>query len=278
MKSSRLSVCIGAASFFVGAAISHFYHVSSRETEGVGNQRRQPNWEEAFKKASGERDLLSDSVNELTDRNSRLEKEVSALRTDIAKKSSAGRAEATNDAPDPKDTPFAHHVRQLIDKAAVLDKRFAELPQRAIPELTNLTAGDWLKVTESADLQSEDGLRKAMSEARRLAKKRFGLEIHEALKAYQSANSNQFPSSTSALEPYFRADVDRSALARYQVRQVPEASSDGQLAKGQMVLDEIAPVDHQFDSHFYVTAQSYYSFIYGLGYDSGDPDKKWTRR
>ena len=116
------------------------------------------------------------------------------------------------------------------------------------------------------------------SEARRAGKKRFLLETVEALKAYQSANSNQFPPSTAALEPYFKAEVDRSALARYQVRQLPNASSDGQLAKGQMVLDEIAPVDHQFDSHVYVTAKSFYSFVYGTGSDSGDPDKTWMQR
>lgn len=45
-----------------------------------------------------------------------------------------------------------------------------------------------------------------------------------------------------------------------------------------MVLDEIAPVDHRFDSHFYVTAQSFYSFVYGTGSDSGDPDKTWMQR
>jgi hypothetical protein len=269
---------MGAALFFAGAAVLHFHHVSSRDTERSGTHRRQIQLEAEFKIASGERDLLSNRVDSLTDQKSRLEQEVSALRMEIAKISGTGRTTTVNDAPDSKDTPFAHHVRQLIDKAAVLDKCFAELPQKAIPELANLTAGDWLKVTESADLQSEDGLRKAMSEARRLGKKRFLLETMDALKAYQSANSNQFPSSTTALEPYFRADVDRSALARYQVRQVPEASSDGQIAKGQMVLDEIAPVDHQFDSHFYVTAQSYYSFIYGLGHESGDPDKQWIQR
>lgn len=269
---------MGAASFFAGAALSHFYHVSSHESEREGTQRRQAQLQAELKNASEERDLLSSRVGGIASEKTQLEQEVSALRTEIAKIASDGRAKTASDAPDPKDSPFAQHLRQLIDKAAVLDKRFAELPQRAIPELANLTAGDWLKVAESADLQSEDGLRKAMSDARRAGKKRFLLETIEALKAYQSANSNQLPSSTTALEPFFRAGVDRSALARYQVRQVPEASSDGQLTKGQMVLDEIAPVDHQFDSHFYVTAQSYYSFIYGLGYDSGDPDKTWIQR
>jgi len=208
-----------------------------------------------------------------------LEQEVSALRVKIGSLSSTQREKKSAAvAPDTKDTPFSRHVGHLIGEAASLDQLFTEHPQRAIPELAKLTAGDWLKVTESADLQSEDGLRKAMSEARRAGKKRFLLETVEALKAYQSANSNQFPPSTAALEPYFKAEVDRSALARYQVRQLPEASSDGQLAKGQMVLDEIAPVDHQFDSHSYVTAQSFYSCVYGTGYDSGDPDKTWMQR
>lgn len=231
----------------------------------------------AFQNASAERDLLSNRIDGINAQKHTLEQEVSALRVKIGSLSSTQR-EKTATAPETKETPFSRHVSQLIGTAASLDQLFTEHPQRAIPELAKLTAGDWLKVTESADLQSEDGLRKAMSEARRAGKKRFLLETVEALKAYQSANSNQFPHSTAALEPYFKADVDRSALARYQVRQLPEASSDGQLAKGQMVLDEIAPVDRQFDSHFYVTAQSFYSFVYGSGYDSGDPDKTWMQR
>jgi hypothetical protein len=276
MHRPRRSLFIGAT-FFTGAAVSHLYHVSSREAEREAIQRRQSQLEMAFQNASAERDLLSNRMDGINAQKHTLEQEVSALRVKIASLSSTQR-EKTATAPETKETPFSRHVSQLIGNAASLDQLFTNHPQRAIPELAKLTAGDWLKVTESADLQSEDGLRKAMSEARRAGKKRFLLETVEALTAYQSANSNQFPPSTAALEPYFKAEVDRSALARYQVRQLPEASSDGQLAKGQMVLDEIAPVDHQFDSHFYVTAQSFYSFVYGTGYDSGDPDKTWMQR
>jgi hypothetical protein len=277
MHRPRRSLFIGAT-FFTGAALSHLYHVSSRETEREAIQRRQFQLETAFQNASAERDLLSNRIDGISAQKHTLEQEVSALRVKIGSLSSTQREKTAAVALDTKDTPFSRHVGHLIGEAASLDQLFTEHPQRAIPELAKLTAGDWLKVTESADLQSEDGLRKAMSEARRAGKKRFLLETVEALKAYQSANSNQFPPSTAALEPYFKADVDRSALARYQVRQLPEASSDGQLAKGQMVLDEMAPVDHQFDSHFYVTAQSFYSFVYGTGYDSGDPDKTWMQR
>lgn len=192
MHRPRLSVFIGAT-FFTGAAGSHLYHVSSRETERKAIQRRQSQLETAFQNASAERDLLSNRIDGINAQKHTLEQEVSALRMKIGSLSSTQREKTAAVAPDTKDTPFSQHVGHLIGEAASLDQLFTEHPQRAIPELAKLTAGDWLKVTESTDLQSEDGLRKAMSEARRAGKKRFLLETVEALKAYQSANSNQFP-------------------------------------------------------------------------------------
>ena len=160
--------------------------------------------EMAFQNASAERDLLSNRMDEINAQKHTLEQEVSALRVKIGSLSSTQREKTAAAAPETKETPFSRHVSQLIGTAASLDQLFTEHPQRAIPELAKLTAGDWLKVTESADLQSEDGLRKAMSEARRAGKKRFLLETVEALKAYQSANSNQFPPPRLLWNPILR--------------------------------------------------------------------------
>ena len=158
----------------------------------------------AFQNASAERDLLSNRMDGINAQKHTLEQEVSSLRVKIGSLSSTQREKTADDAPETKETPFSRHVSQLIGTAASLDQLFTEHPQRAIPELAKLTAGDWLKVTESADLQSEDGLRKAMSEARRAGKKRFLLETVEALKAYQSANSNQFPPPRLLWNPTLR--------------------------------------------------------------------------
>jgi len=79
MHHPRLSVFIGAT-FFTGAAVSHLYHVSSRETEREAIQRRQSQLEMAFQNASAERDLLSNRMDEINAQKHTLEQEVSALR------------------------------------------------------------------------------------------------------------------------------------------------------------------------------------------------------
>jgi len=67
------------------------------------------------------------------------------------------------------------------------------MPERRIPELQWLTLTDWLDAAKDADLESDAGVRKALSRLRRLAKNRLYPIWQKAFDGYLANNSNELP-------------------------------------------------------------------------------------
>lgn len=122
------------------------------------------------------------------------------------------------------------------------------LPERTIPEMKLLTESDWLQASRDADLETENGARKALSQLRGLAKRRAVPEMQTALKNYLEANEGLLPVDPLQLLPYTGSSVDRSILERYEV--VTADQNHGSVNRGQwqIVEREDALVDDVYGS------------------------------
>jgi hypothetical protein len=145
------------------------------------------------------------------------------------------------------ETPFATAVLSLASRAADLNRFFVGMPEKEIPELQYLDEGDWLHLAKNAHLDSPEGVRKALADARQQAKVRFAPMLTSALAGFFNANNAQPPTSMDQLKPYFSVPVDDATLARYQIT----TDNTGKQKLGSAtVISEAAAVDPQYDSHF----------------------------
>jgi hypothetical protein len=165
----------------------------------------------------------------------------------LAKKNLITRAAAETNVSSEAETPFATAVLALASRAAELNRHFLGTPGREIPELQYLDEGDWLHLAKDARLDSPEGVRKALADARQQAKVRFAPILTGALADFLKANNAQPPISMDQLKPYFSVPVDDATLLRYQINTDPTGK---QKFGSSTVISETAPVDPQYDSHF----------------------------
>ena len=147
------------------------------------------------------------------------------------------------------ETPFANAVLSLASRAAELNRYFVSMPDKEIPEIQYLDEGDWLHLAKNANLDTPEGVRKALADARQQAKARFAPMLTSALASFFAANNAQPPISMDQLKPYFSTPVDAATLARYQITTDP---SGKQNLGSATTIRETTPVDPQYDSHFQI--------------------------
>jgi hypothetical protein len=227
---------------------------------------------------SRERDDATGQMAALRQENERLrqtEREVSRLRGEVTRLQSLERlAQSKIMAPDTSD-PFSQSVLALTARARELYQHLEQLPETKIPELQFLTEHQWLDAARDAELQSDAGVRKALSKLRSLAKQSFAPRISSALDAYLAANQGQLPTELLQLQPYFKAPVDESILQRYELLRTGNVKD---LPNGTWVVSEKRPVDRDYDSHLYI-APNGRTGSWGTGlHSSGDPDPNWINR
>lgn len=145
---------------------------------------------------------------------------------------------ATNGLPDAT-------TKQWLNKIANLKQRLKEMPDKTIPELQFLTEKDWGNAAWSADLDSDDGVRQALSKLREEAQNTFLNEMMKAaIKKYLAANNGVLPSDLTQLKPYFDVQVSDVMLQRYALVQ------SGKPDIHEKLVETIAPpVDDEYDSY-----------------------------
>lgn len=156
--------------------------------------------------------------------------------------------QSSENAPAPDaDTPFSKAVLALATRAGDLNRHFMGMPDKEIPELQYLDEGDWLHLAKAANLDSPEGIRKALADVRQQAKVRFAPMVTDALAAFYKANNAQPPLSMEQLKPYFSVPVDDATLARYQIITDPTGK---QKLGSPTTIQETAAIDPAYDSHF----------------------------
>lgn len=104
------------------------------------------------------------------------------------------------------------------------------------------------------DLDSEEGIRKAMSEVRKDAKNDFAPDISGALKKFVDANNGQLPTDLAQLKPYFNDSVDDATLDQYKILRTGNVSN---LSPGQWVITDKAAIDNEYDYLWQIGPGSY---------------------
>lgn len=111
-------------------------------------------------------------------------------------------------------------------RVALLKRKLAEMPDKAIPELKLLADQDWKSAAWNADLDTDDGVRVALSKLRNEAVDAFLNLTRTALKEYMAANNDMLPSDLLPLKPYYDAPVTDDMLQRYAFMQTGQLSAN----------------------------------------------------
>jgi hypothetical protein len=213
-----------------------------------------------------EKTTLSVQVISLTQERKQLETQIEALQEKVTRLTPPNSERTTSESPAPQkkspsvssqtvepqsptdaETPFSKAVLALVTRAGELNRQFTGMPDKEIPELQYLDEGDWLHLAKAANLDSPEGVRKALADVRQQAKVRFAPMLTTALSAFYKANNAQPPISMEQLKPYFNVPVDDATLARYQIVTDPAGR---QRLGSSTTIQETAAVDPEYDSHF----------------------------
>jgi RNA polymerase sigma factor (sigma-70 family) len=283
MTTFQKSLVVAALAAAVGAGIYEARRASQSQREVVALQQQQAPLAEQVDRLRQQRD---DAVRKLQSAQQHIEQvgrdtaELPKLRSEVARLREQSReltqlksaARGTND-------PFTQSVLSMANRAAELNSRLQQMPEKKIPELQLLTENDWLAAAKDSDLDTDAGVRTALRDLRRIAKNEFGKMIGNALAKYVEANNGQLPADVAELLPHLKQPIDPAILQRYQMlysgqlSDVPPAPG----GHGQWVISEKAPVDSDYDSHLYIGPGRTSSFATGRN-ESGDPDSSWATR
>jgi hypothetical protein len=244
-------------------------HQSSRLHETVGAlQQQQAPLAEQIQRLQRERDAATNRLAALTEDNIRLGRdkpellklrnEVSRLRNEPHELAQAGPAGTENDAIDVE-------AKELARKGKLLKQLVAGMPEKSIPELQYIGPQGWMDRANLADLETDAGIAKVLSELREDAKNHFAaLGMTLALRSYAAANGGQLPTDISQLKPYSVVIMSDDVLQRYQIVKTGNVND---LHPGDVLVAEKAPVDDQIDTLFTFGLHTW--SWHGVGKNSG---------
>ena len=207
-----------------GAGIHQAYKASQLRDQVQMLQQQQKPLAEQVQQLQHERDDAKSQLESLLVQNEQLKAnqhsaELLKLRGEVASLRVQARALAQLNSPGTQNhgDPLESAAKDLVGKMNLLKQRLEQMPDKSIPELQYLDSEAWARIAQTAKLDTEAGVREALSDLRNLAKEKFAPQMGKALQAYAQANGGQLPTDASQLKPYFELPVDDAALARYQM-------------------------------------------------------------
>jgi RNA polymerase sigma factor (sigma-70 family) len=188
--------------------------------------------------------------------------DVPRLRGELARLGGQQAAVASNSVGlDPND-PLVQHFLQAKATADKVAQYLEQMPEKKIPEIQFLDERDWFNISRWAKFDTEQEVRKTLSQLRRAAKDK--LPMGRSLYAFVHANNGQLPTDMSQLKPYFaKAVTDNSyyhwlgvqspqddvlvdsILSRYQILLKGNVND---YPEGTWFIAERAPVDKDYDT------------------------------
>jgi cell division protein FtsL len=244
----------------VAVAGTGLYEVRRLRAQIQTLQQQQTPLAEQVQQLQRERDDARSQLESLLVQNERLKTnqntgELLKLRREVATLRVQARELAQLKSPGTQNTgdPTESAAKDLVGRMHLLKQRLDQMPDKNIPELQYLDTEAWARIAQTATLDTDAGVREALSVLRNLAKEKFAPQIGKALQAYAQANGGQLPTDASQLKPYFEVPVDDAALARYQMTVTGNVRD---LQPGQLIVAERAAVDDEYDYLFQVGLNS----------------------
>jgi len=144
--------------------------------------------------------------------------------------------------------PMQKAVIKVADKVKLLKQLLEERPDKKIPELRFLTDKVCADVSWNADLDTDDGIRLALSNLRGEAENIFLNEMMKgAINKYLRANNDILPANLFELKSYFDVPVTDEMLQRYTLLQTGKPNKSADLVK------LTTYVDQDYDSNHVIT-------------------------
>lgn len=150
--------------------------------------------------------------------------------------------------------PFVQEVLTWKRKEDKLRNLFDERPNQRVPEMVLLEPNQWLAIARKSDLDSETGIRKALSETRKVAKNNFMPIFMAALEKYLKAKEGVLPDELSQIESFFEKPVEDSILQQYKLLHTGRYTD---IPKGAWVASDKAVIDEDYDQAWGVGPNGY---------------------
>jgi RNA polymerase sigma factor (sigma-70 family) len=224
MTTLQKTVIIGAAVVTIAAAI---YLGQENIRLNARNRALESQWTATLAQtlqAQSELNNASNRVALMTAQLAKMERgnaELLKLRGEVTQLKSAADEPSTDAA-----------AKDWLNKIVKLKQRLEEMPDKKIPELQFLTEKDWGDASWNADLDTDDGIRQALSKLRELAENTFLNEMMKAaMKKYLAANNDILPADLLQLEPFFDVPVTDAMLQRYKLLQTGKVDDSAPLVE-----------------------------------------------
>lgn len=139
-------------------------------------------------------------------------------------------------------------IRVWLAKLDRLKEVLEQRPALATPDLKMLPDETWITTASNADLDSDEGIRKALGELRSRADNIMANKISGALQAYLKANEGRLPEQPGQLLPFFDPPVDPASLARYEMLHAGRLSDVPQGDRGSGIMATASFADVEYDA------------------------------
>ena len=134
-----------------------------------------------------------------------------------------GQATASQKMSELENDPAVQKAQVWLAKEKKIRDQFELHPEQKIPEMQFLTEEDWLDHARHADVDTENGMRIAMSNIRSTASGAFSSIMITALGSYMADHQQQLPDTASQLADYFHPPLkDAEAILSRYIRYKPD--------------------------------------------------------
>lgn len=143
----------------------------------------------------------------------------------------------------------AEAAARSLARVNSLKEGLEQWPDKKIPELKLLSDQDWVNAVGTNDIATETDFRKAANELRRLAKRKFALDLRQGLDQYAAANDGNLPTNLVQLTPYLDPPLEDAVFDRYMISAVGKLRD---VIPPLPIIVETWPVDEEYDTSFLI--------------------------
>ena len=237
MTATQKAAAMAIAAILVGAVVYEAVKVGQLNRENAQLRQQQSSLSAEMTKLRTERDEAARQLALAQNQIARLQRDTANLQK--------LRAEVTKLRENVQSTSQTEtSAKEWMSRIALLKQKLEKMPDKKIPELAFVTDKDWNDAAWDADLNSEAGVREALSKLRESAINVFLNEMmKDAFKKYLAEHDGILPTTLLELKPYFDKPVTDDMLSHYKLLQNGKPDNAADL----VVLKSYA--DEDYDSN-----------------------------
>jgi hypothetical protein len=176
----------------------------------------------------------------------KLRGEVARLRRDLKELAEASAA---------GNNPLVQTALKWKAGEAKLRQLFDDRPEHRIPELSLLDDRTYFDVAKDADLETEAGIRTALSRVRFIAENQIAVKLQAALQQFTKADEGRAPQNVAELATFIDPPIDKAIFDRYGILNTGTNVAGGW--SGGWVISQKKAVDSDYDSRWLISPRGF---------------------